>query len=76
MEKVIVGLRELERNIESDVGRPEDVDVDIKDIVSVLEGKTTLRGFRKYTPDELIDQLETSLRLEKARSNSTTDIGK
>lgn len=71
MEKVIVGLKELERNIESNIGKPEDVDLDIKDIMSVLEIRS-LKTMRKHSTDELIDQLESSIRVEQKRSSSLT----
>lgn len=71
MEKVIVGLKELERNIESNIGKPEDVDLDIKDVMSVLEIRS-LKTMRKHSTDELIDQLESSIRVEQKRSNSST----
>jgi hypothetical protein len=37
MERVVIGLQELEQNLESGIGKPEDIDQDINDIVSSME---------------------------------------
>lgn len=62
MENVLTGLRDLKSNIANDVVVPDDVETDVHEMLLMLDKSPT--NMRKFSSEELIDQLKQACQLE------------